>query len=233
MKIWTWGEMKAKIENDLNLKDELFIEPNELLGYANDAIDEAEQEFVAMYDKYFETYEDLALVAGQSVYELPSDIYGNKITLIQYDNGSIKYPIRKLRDLNEIAHVCVGDDYKFRIINRSGIGARLELFPPSRETSASNARIYYLRNASEVIDDDSIIDMPEASGFIMQHIKDSCMNKEMGSLYQAPPSAALEKQRGLMLMALGTMIPDEDNLVEQDTSFYLDFDNNFFSGGYN
>lgn len=224
MKIWTWGELKNKVLRDLDLEDEDFISPNELLGYANAAVNEAEQEFIAIYPKYFETMTDLELVKGEDTYTLPSDIYANKITLIQYDDGSNKYPIRRIKDLKEIAYVNENDCYRYRIFNASGVGSRIVLYPASRESSVGNVTIYHLRNALEIIDDNSILDMPEASNFILQHIKDSCRNKELGTLYSAPQSAELKRQKSLMVSALLDMVPDEDNTIEPDTSFYNDFD---------
>ena len=43
-KYWTWAQVKTKIMNDLDLNEETFIRPSELLEYCNEAIDEAEAE---------------------------------------------------------------------------------------------------------------------------------------------------------------------------------------------
>ncbi len=46
MKIWKYSEMKAKVLADCDIQDELFITPDELIGYFNDALNEAEAEIM-------------------------------------------------------------------------------------------------------------------------------------------------------------------------------------------
>ena len=65
---FTWATLRAKIQRDLDLQDEIFITNTELLGYANEAIDEAEQEVLTIYEDYFLTNENLALVTGTAEY---------------------------------------------------------------------------------------------------------------------------------------------------------------------
>ena len=38
----TYEQLRRKVEKDLDLEEELFITPSEMLGYANEAIEEAE-----------------------------------------------------------------------------------------------------------------------------------------------------------------------------------------------
>lgn len=221
MKIWTWAEMKAKIKNDLDLNDEGFITDTELLGYLNSAIDEAEQIFMEIYANYFETEATISLVSGTDSYDFPSDIYATKAMLIQYENGSLKYPVHRIKDLRDIAYVNANDDYRYRIINDPAEGFQIKFYPTPAETG-DYAKIYYLRNANEVTQDSDTIDLPEAAQYIMQHIKDSCRNKEMGTMYSAPPSAALVKQEERLRNSLSDMVPDKDNRIMPDMTFYDD-----------
>lgn len=223
MKIWTWTEMKAKIKRDLDLEDETFITDTELLGYLNTAIDDAEQIIISLYEKYFETEAYLPLVAGTQSYDLPSDIYATKITHIQYDDGSTKYPIRRIREIGEIAYVQSNDQLRYRIVNDATNGFQIKFYPTPTETSSTNVIIYYLRNANEITLDADTLDMPEAAQYIMQHIKDQCMNKELGTMYSAPPSGALMKQEEMLKQILSDMVPDTDNKIDPDTSFYDDY----------
>ena len=48
MKIWTYLEAKTKLNLDFDLEDESFITQNELAGYFNDALAEAESEIVTL-----------------------------------------------------------------------------------------------------------------------------------------------------------------------------------------
>lgn len=226
MKRWTWLEMKTKIKNDLDLNDEGFITETELLGYVNRAIDEAEQIFMQIYDKYFEYEATISLVSGTDEYAFPSDIYATKALLIQYSNGSQKYPVERIRNLKDIAYVQDNERYRYRIVNDPTDGFRIKIYPTPTETS-TNMTIYYLRNANEVTADSDVIDLPEASGYIEQHTKDSCRNKEMGTMFSAPPSEALQRQESLLRATLSDMVPDEDNRIYADTSFYEDVEDGF------
>ena len=42
MRFWTTSEIVEKIERDCDLEEELFIQSTEMLGYINEAIDDAE-----------------------------------------------------------------------------------------------------------------------------------------------------------------------------------------------
>lgn len=224
MRTWTVGEIKDRVIQELDLEGEDFITDAELNGYIQSAINEAVQEVVKLYEKYFETEAFLPLVSGTSVYDYPSDIWGTKVTLIQYDNGSQKYPIKRIRDLKKIAYIRENDVYCYRPINNAGDGPQIKIYPTPNETSSENVVVYYLRTPSAIVNDSSIVDVPEASNFIIQHVKDSCAAKESGSMYSKQPSVELEKQRELLQSTLSDMIPDGDNTLEGDFSFYEEFD---------
>ena len=79
MKYWTWAELKDKVQRDLDLEGEVFINETELLGYANEAIDEVERQVHTLYEDYFLTKAVISLVDGTEEYALPTDIYAFKI----------------------------------------------------------------------------------------------------------------------------------------------------------
>lgn len=220
---FTWAQLRTKIENDLDLKDEIFITQEELLGYANEAIDEAEQEILTIYEDYFLTRESLALVTGVDEYDLPADIWAHKIRAILYNSPSLKYPIRKIKELPEVNADLTGvDTYRYLIVNSLVDGPKIKIYPASLETSSANVTIWFIRNAKEIVLDDDVIDVPEAHKFIMQHIKLRCYEKE-GSPNQDKATSDLLRERELLVSTLSAMIPDEDNHMLLDTSFYEDF----------
>ncbi len=55
MKIWTYLEMKNKLEVDLDLQDETFVTTDELIGYFNEALTESESEMITLNQDYFLT----------------------------------------------------------------------------------------------------------------------------------------------------------------------------------
>jgi len=98
MKFYTWAEIKAKVQRDLDIESEVFVNDAELLGYCNDAIDEAEAEIMGVYSDYFLARETITLVSGTETYSLPSDIFAHKVRRVMYNNGSSVYEIRRMRD---------------------------------------------------------------------------------------------------------------------------------------
>lgn len=225
---FTWATLRAKIERDLDLQDEIFITQTELLGYANEAIDEAEQEVLTIYEDYFLTSEALPLVQGTAEYALPADIWAHKIRAILYNNSTRKYPIRRIQQLPHVNDVESTDEfYRYLLVNSLTAGPQIKLFPASLETSSTNVTIWFIRNAREIVLDTDVIDVPEAHKFIMQHIKLRCYEKE-GSPNQDKAQVDLERERKLLVDSLSAMIPDEDNHMQMDTSFYEDFDLEFY-----
>lgn len=230
MKIWTYAAAKEKVLGDLNLEDEDFISESELLGYFNEAIDEAEAMIHTLYEDYFLTSEALPMVEGVSSVDVPEDIYALKIRHIAYANGGKKYEIKPIRRLKQLADIQADDDYRYLIKNSKVDGYKIVFYPEPRETSANNATIWYLRNAAEVTEDSDEIDIPEGINFIFQRVKCACRAKENGGSVPAGDAQALEQQRQLLVETLTGMKPDENNEAEMDLSFYADFDSSGMEG---
>lgn len=223
----SWGQLKALVKSELDLDEETFIDDTELMNYANRAIDEAEQLVMSIYQDYFRTKYSPPLVNGTSEYVMPTDIYANKIRFIQYSNGSKKYKVNRIKTA-EIAHVNSGDDYLFDIEHKASTGSsdpgiRFVLYPASRETGTPMT-IWYIRNATRLVDDNSAIDVPEAINFMRQYIAVMVFRKELHPLLQAS-EADLERQRVMLKETLDQMAPDDYELIDQDMSFYEDFAN--------
>jgi hypothetical protein len=77
-----------KIQEDCDLINEPFISNDELLGYANEAIESSETAVhtLGIEDVYFLSWDFIYLSPGQSNYNLPADIYANKIRKMFYSN---------------------------------------------------------------------------------------------------------------------------------------------------
>lgn len=222
----TLAQIRAKIEQDLDLEEELFIPTNELDGYINEAIDEAEANIHTIYEDYFLTSTPLALVTGTSDYPLPSNIYANKIRGVQYANGSTVFRITQIRDNEKFETAALvnmsqsTDFYRYILVNDSAsAGIKLRLFPAAKETSASNVTIWYLRNANTLSATTDKCDIPEFINFIYQYVKVRCYEKE-GHPNLGAALTRLDQQKQLMVETLTAMVPDGDSLIEQDLSYY-------------
>lgn len=163
MKIWTYLEMSTKVLTDLDMLDETFIGPNELAGYFNEGLAEAEAEIMGVKEDYFRTVYFMPLAVAEMKYELPFNIYANKIRQVVYRNGSQIYEVMRMRRPNQFLGAAFSDqygsadDYQYTLFNDVVGQAKLRLYPASREAStlaasvfSSNMWMYYIRNVSRV-----------------------------------------------------------------------------------
>jgi hypothetical protein len=168
MKLWTYKELKTKIELELDLEDEIFVRPDELIGYVNKAISLAESAILKIDEDYFLSIMHIPLQGGVAEYDYPYDIYAYKIRGIEYSAGATIYPVQRFRrmgkfDTLEIANFYpVNNWYAYTTINKGADGkAKVILVPRSRETSvvtypqsinqtAAPMKMYYIRHANRV-----------------------------------------------------------------------------------
>lgn len=224
----TYATAKLKVQRDLDLEEETFIQAEEFLEYFNESKREAEAEVLGIFEDYLLTKANLALVNGTSIYNIPSEIYSTKIRGIIYQTSSIIYEIKRIRSAKKFLERAYlrdanpTDYYQYILLNGSTSGIQIELSPASRETSSTNVTIWYLRTVTEITEDGDIIDadIPESLNFMYAYVKGKCKQKENAGVM--PPDAAqeLEQQRMLLVNTLSNAVPDDDNEVEKDLSFY-------------
>jgi len=223
-KFWTWAEIKSKVKADLDIEGETFVRAAELLGYANEAIDEAEAEIHALYEDYFLTSAQIAITSGTEEYDLPSDIYAHKIRRIIYNNGSSVYTVNRVRDWHKFETKAISDNfassdlYQFFIKNATAGSPKIVLVPKARDTG-SFLTVWYIRNANRLAIDADLCDIPEFINYIFKKISSLVYTKEgHPNMVKSDMDLVQEKQR--MLGVLAQMVPDAENEIEIDTSFY-------------
>ena len=165
MKVWTYLEQKTKIVGDCDLQDEQFIQSDEMIGYFNEAISEAEAEIHDTREEYFLTKQFIPSVINVNSYALPANIYANKIRGFVYTNGTIIYDIKKLKIWHKFTKVEYADrfgtqdDYQYYVTNDSPGNVALIITPPPRETSIlpqlavgnfQPFKLWYFRGASRI-----------------------------------------------------------------------------------
>jgi len=228
MKYWTLTEIKTKIQQETDTEGELFVQDSELTSYINDAIDLVEAEVHGMYQDYFLTKDTMTLVNGQEEYDMPSDIYANKFRRIVYHNGERLFTIRRLRDWKKFEDYQSeqqdpsSDLYWYMILNETAGSPKLLLVPAAREDGAYVIR-WYLRNANRLSSDSDVCDIPEFIQVIIRYVNMRIEGKE-GSPNYRMSSEELQELRSLMRDTLNNMVPDADNEVEMDLSFYEEFE---------
>lgn len=244
MKLWTFGEVNQKIRSDLDLQEEDFILPDEMVGYCNEAIHEAESEILKINEDYFLSSASLTLVVGTSLYSLPSSIYAQKIRGIMYVASSTDfYPVKRIRggekfdDIVSIQQTGQADDYRYLLMNSTaGAQSKIMIVPPARDAGALMT-VWFIRSAQRVLqaaeltpailptDPNSaaqlatVLDIPEFTQFIIDFMKCRCLAKDSDPRY-GDQVAAMENQRKMMIQTLTEQVPDDDNTNVMDLSFY-------------
>lgn len=164
MKVWTYAEMSTKVLTDLDLLDKAMISDNELIGYFNEAVLEAESEILTLNQDYFLTMAVMPVVAGTLRYSLPAGIFANRIRGIMYQNGSLIYEIAQYRRRGKFMEVAftdqygASDDYRYLLYNDIPGQAQIEFHPTMRDTAViypvasifNPVRMFYLRNAKRI-----------------------------------------------------------------------------------
>lgn len=230
MRIWTYTELKTKVENDLDMAGESFVVTQEWIDLFNEAVDEAEAEIHKLYEDYFLTKDTVTLVNGTASYSMPSDIYGNKIRALLYSNGSLRYPIKKYSNLKKFESILEDEqvssgvtEYKYYVLNQNVTdGYKLVLVPTPAESGAYVTR-WYIRNAFKFTGTGSErLDIPEFANFVMEYVKAKIRAKENGGVITADMAAVVQQQRQMMIDTLTSMIPDADTEIPVDLSHYME-----------
>lgn len=234
MQAFTYGDLLDQVSDELDLDEESFIQSDEYVNYFNDGIDAAEALIHTIYEDYFLNSSTLTLVQGTEEYSLPSDIYANKIRGVVYRSGSVVYEIfpfknlKKFLAIEELRAFGSAEEYRYYIRTASGTAGYKIVFLPAARESGSVIQIYYLRNATRIplvsagslaASRAAVIDIPEFTSFVRQFVKVQIMSKEKAPGYE-DEVAKLDAYKTLMTDTLSTMIPDDNNLMSQDVSFY-------------
>lgn len=140
-----YGDIRNFVQKKLDLEEESFITPEELLLYCEEAILYCESEIhkLNIEDMYFETQAPLAFVAGKAEYALPSNMYANKITRMLYTNGTSVFTMNRLKGRLRYEDSQVLENqastsrvWNYMIMNHDPrAGRKLRVFPTPQETT--------------------------------------------------------------------------------------------------
>jgi hypothetical protein len=214
----TLSDLIERVQDELDLQDEDFIDQDEIINYIRNGVNQAKNIINTLYEDYFLARpHEITLVSGTDEYALPSDIYAQKIRKVLFDDGSEKKVIRRIRSLEETMLLEDTDNYAYLITNDATDGLNITFYP-SVTTNGNYVKVWYLRSAKTLSALTDVLDVPEAEDYIVQFAKDKCKNKEMMTP-DAPKSAALMEEEKLLIEGLSTRQPDDDNEIEPNTQY--------------
>jgi len=222
---WTTLQLVTKIREDLDMQEETFISPSELLSYINEAIDKAESDVMGLYEDYFLTNAKLSITSGLEEYDLPVDIYAHKIRRIIFQVGSRVYRVSRIKDWHKFEEYSLDRSnsssrlYKYFLINKIPGQPQILFSPIPYETITDAMVVWYTRQANRLEIDGDIMDIPEAYKYIISYAKQKCLFKEKNPAF-AEQKVETADERKEMITTLATMVPDGDNYIEPDYSSY-------------
>jgi hypothetical protein len=231
----TLGEIRAKLKRDLDLEQEEFVTPVELTGYINEAIDDAEAIIHGLYADYFLTKDTITLVSGTDSYAMPANIYANKIRRLMYDDGVSRYRLTRIKNFDLIPFLTAQSnqtDYLRYVLENNSAGAAgiVQRMYPTPQVNGTFITRWYIRNANRLVAESDICDIIEFVNYIYAHVKLSVARKEKLGQDMQIAMQHLAAEQKLMEETLYTLMPDEDNQVRKDLTYYHDFyldDENF------
>jgi hypothetical protein len=225
----TFGTLKTKIQRETDTEDEEFVTADEIKDYFQEAVDECAAQIYKIWPlacQYFEKLTKYDLEVGQQNVTLPSDMYARAITRLVFKGNGKVFTVRRMKQNRRYELMAQidqdgdqGDYYMYYFDNASSAVQQLQLWPTSKDEGEDILWMWYVRQPIQIVDDDSKIDVPEFYYYITSYVKWKIYDKE-GSVKAVDAKVELEKNKALMLSTLDEMTPDEDNLIESDTSAY-------------
>lgn len=223
----TFSDIELRVRRELDLIDEPSVTQDELIAYANQAIDVAESEIHSLYEDYFLKKATINLVANQSEYALPSDIYAAKIRAVIFNVNNQIYEVMRMTDKRMFEQIkrseefSKNDIYRYILTNDGPLtGIRLYLFPAAKETATAGLTVWYLRNANRIVTPTDIIDIPEFSNFIVAKMKWLIGVNKPGLVAVDGATIDAETQLSLMRETLQNRTPDDWTNVVMDMGAY-------------
>jgi hypothetical protein len=193
----------------------------------NEAIDNAEKIVKNTYADYFLDKDTLTLVEGANEVAMPSRLYAHKIRRIIYRSGSQRYTMNRVKDWKkfevydeEFSANSSSSELRYFILNQSAGSPKILLTRnASGADAAATVTCWFVRQANRLVDDSDIMDIPEAANYVMQYMKFKCYEKE-GHPNLSLAVTQLNSEETSLQTDLTDMIPDADDEMEMDGSFY-------------
>lgn len=222
-------DMRQQVINDLDLDEETFITTADLNLWINKGIRKAEQQIHTLYEDYFLNETTVSINKGDYLIDYPSDIYANKIRQIIYTDNTLgsntSHVVKRVKSLIDGTDMdlYVSDSalptLKWSPVNDATEGRKIRLFPFTGRSG--QLKIWYIRNARQLVNDTDVCDIDEFEDFVVQHCKTMAYSKDGDP--RVEESVVMEEQmKEDMMKTLSDMVPDNDNELDKDFSLYED-----------
>lgn len=221
----TLVSLRTRVQGDLDLEDETFITDADINTWINEAIKKAEIIIHNLYEDYFLSETTITISAGTKLYSYPTDIYGNKIRKIIFQDsaGNTSHEVKRARNLADASDRDIYDTGSSPILEwtpyNDSDGRKIRIFPEG--SRAGTLRVWYIRNAAQLAADTDSCDIDEFERYVIQAVKTDCYFKEGDP--RAVSSKQFEEQyKQDMINTLSNMVPDNNTEIPMDLDFYRD-----------
>lgn len=229
----TLADLKERVVDPIDMSDYSIIDEAEVTKNINQGIKVVEAEIHNYYEDYYLDNADFSLVNGQRQYDLPSNIYADKIRQFMYDdsNGD-EYPIKRIKTIRQAKYMDdTADqgnyDYGYIITNNLSNGRKIEIYPTPNENLSITDGIWFIRRAKQLSSDSDTLDIPEEfENVVILYAQTKCLKKDLSSSGRLLLTDYLDdyaNEKKLMEDTLTTRQPDGDYNMELDVSFYEAF----------
>lgn len=224
----TFGDLSTQVQRELDIEDEEFIQPQELIEYFNSAIRIVESEIVklGLRDKYLQSEAYISTVVNQSDYDLPANIIDTRIRKLVYRDGTIIYTLKPLRgeesyEAEDVLNLYTSSDYYYYMIYKVGNDYKLRIVPKAVKTVSNAIRIIYFKDLNRYDADATECDVPEICyEYILSYVRYRVYAKET-HVNTADEKQGMETLIALMRETLQGQVSDPDmDYIDQDLSHY-------------
>ena len=220
---WTLARIIDKVRDDLDLHAEDFVTFDDMRQFVNDAVDDCEEIVVDCFSDFLLTYRDLTVESGQTEIPLPEDLYESRIRGFYYSQTGFTdsnpvgdaYKIKKL-SIERLTDVSKGDDYLYRLINKNPFRQKLVVFPPIRENSTTQFRLWYIRQFNRLHETTDILEKGARIQYILSHVKCAVLQKSGDAMLEVEMQKLMKQEDKLKNSLSRLTDDDEDVYLEPD-----------------
>jgi hypothetical protein len=227
---FTLLELRQQIQSDLDLvasngsisRGDPFLPPKEIDFHIRRAVLDATAIIHKLYEDYYLVpAKAINIVSGTDSYATPTDLYVNKIRRVLFNDGALKYVIKRITNITDIPVFQPNDELRYIIVNELGVGYRMKFYPTPSFTSATNVTMWYIRKSKELLLDTDILDIPEEfTNYVLANAKYRCLQKDIGNPMREEFKIERDEQKQLMMTVLSNKVPDDETDIRCDYSFY-------------
>lgn len=220
-----------------------FVKEDELIEFANNAIEELNAMINNLYEDYYLTNTIIPLVADTGEYFLPENIYADKIRKVFFIEDNRAHEVTRAKDLSDIKYFLTTQQqankpYKYILLNQDENGTRLRIFPTPKQNFPNEIHLYYIRDVIKLEYYDALgaklpqedidnqrIDVNEFGKYIFLKLSEYVYEKEKDPMVQKAITD-IQRYEQIIIETLSNRVPDENDELLLDKTYLSEYHDN-------